>query len=191
MSLIPFLLDDFSHRPSRIFNQNFGLGLDPEDLMRPLTIHPDHHHHHHHGRHRGLTPFSYYRPWKSLASEQDVGSTIALDKDRFQVNLDVQHFKPEEIVVKVTGEHTITVEGKHEEMEDEHGYISRSFTRKYILPKGHDIQKVDSKLSSDGVLTITAPTLNPDAIEEHRKIPIQHTGVPLKAVHTKKDEKKN
>ncbi|XP_022913587.2 protein lethal(2)essential for life-like [Onthophagus taurus] len=184
MSLIPFLLDDFSHRPSRIFNQNFGLGLDPEDLTRPLSL-PEHH------LRRGRIPFSYYRPWKSLAAEQDVGSTIALDKDRFQVNLDVQHFKPEEIVVKVTGDHTITVEGKHEEMEDEHGYISRSFTRKYILPKGHDIQKVDSKLSSDGVLTITAPTFNPDAVEEHRKIPVQQTGAPSKAIHHKKEEKKN
>uniref|UniRef100_A0A8D8CWD4 Protein lethal(2)essential for life n=1 Tax=Culex pipiens TaxID=7175 RepID=A0A8D8CWD4_CULPI len=76
----------------------------------------------------------------------------------FQVSVDVQHFKPEEISVKMN-ENYVTVEGKHEEKQDEQGYVFRHFVRKYQLPEGHDLEKVVSSLSSDGVLTIRAPRL--------------------------------
>ena len=45
-----------------------------------------------------------------------------------QVNLDVQQFKPEELTVKVADKFLV-VEGKHEERSDEHGFVSRQFTR--------------------------------------------------------------
>ncbi|KAJ8963110.1 hypothetical protein NQ318_018575 [Aromia moschata] len=50
-----------------------------------------------------------------------------------QVILDVQQFAPNEIVVKTNG-NSIIVEGKHEEKQDEHGFISRHFVRRYVLP---------------------------------------------------------
>uniref|UniRef100_A0A8D8GA85 Protein lethal(2)essential for life n=1 Tax=Culex pipiens TaxID=7175 RepID=A0A8D8GA85_CULPI len=79
-------------------------------------------------------------------------------KEDFEVSIDVQNFKPEEISVKMV-ENYITIEGKHEEKQDEHGFVSRHFVRKYRLPEGHDMEKVASSLSSDGVLTIRAPRL--------------------------------
>lgn len=180
MSLLPFLVSDpfvELSRPSRILDQHFGLGLDSDDLLTPLTLPRDI---------RALlrTPSGYYRPWRASGAQQDVGSTVSFDKDKFQVNLDVQQFAPEEITVKASGENTITVEGKHEEKQDEHGFISRHFVRKYILPKGHDINHVQSSLSSDGVLTITAPKVDQGAIE-HRKIPVIQTGQPSKPVENK------
>lgn len=178
MSLLPFFVDPFlDSRPSRILDQHFGLGLDADDLIAPLTVPREL---------RALlrTPSGYYRPWRSTAAQQDTGSTVSFDKDKFQVNLDVQQFSPNEITVKATGENTITVEGKHEEKQDEHGFISRHFVRKYVLPKGHDINQTVSNLSSDGVLTITAPRVDKGAIE-HRQIPITHTGQPSKAVENK------
>lgn len=60
------------------------------------------------------------------------------------------------MTVKVVG-NNVTVEAKHEEKQDEHGYISRHFVRRYVLPASHDGSQVTSSLSSDGVLTITAP----------------------------------
>lgn len=54
-------------------------------------------------------------------------------KFNFQVILDVQQFSPQEITVKTTDKYII-VEGKHEEKQDEHGYISRQFTRRYQIP---------------------------------------------------------
>lgn len=73
-----------------------------------------------------------------------------------QVILDVQQFSPDEITVKTVDNH-VTVEAKHEEKQDEHGYVSRHFVRRYVLPPSHDLANITSTLSSDGVLTITAP----------------------------------
>lgn len=182
MALLPFLFDEplyvSSHhlRPSRILDQHFGLGLDPEDIFQPLNLN---------NRVLTRTPAGYLRNWRTNSSQQDTGSTVTVDKDRFQANLDVQQFKPEEISVKVTGDNVLTIEGKHEEKQDEHGFISRHFVRRYVLPKTCDMGKIESKLSSDGVLTITAPTH--EALEvEHRSIPISQTGEPAKPVEQKK-----
>ncbi|ENN77550.1 protein lethal(2)essential for life [Dendroctonus ponderosae] len=182
MSLVPFLFDEPLYpyiRPSRILNQQFGLGLADDDLFQPLLLN---------NRLLARTPAGYLRNWHSQAAAQDTGSTISMDKDKFQANLDVQQFKPEEITVKVTGENVLTIEGKHEEKQDQHGYISRHFVRRYVVPKSYDIGRVESKLSSDGVLTITAPPSSTEAVE-HKSIPIAQTGEPAKqqqAVEQKK-----
>ncbi|EGW01836.1 Heat shock protein beta-1, partial [Cricetulus griseus] len=47
--------------------------------------------------------------------------------------------------------------GKHEERQDEHGYISRGFNRKYTLPPGVDPTLVSSSLSPEVPLTVGAP----------------------------------
>lgn len=92
----------------------------------------------------------------------------------FQVSMDVQQFSPSEITVK-TNEYSVTIEGKHEERQDEHGFISRHFSRRYALPPGFDHNTVTSELSSDGILTIKAPS--PKALEgNERNIRIHHTG---------------
>jgi crystallin, alpha B len=66
----------------------------------------------------------YYRPWSHNLARQDSGSTVNVEKDKFQIILDVQQFTPEEITVK-TNDKFIIVEGKHEEKQDEHGFVSR------------------------------------------------------------------
>ncbi|KAL3283622.1 hypothetical protein HHI36_006761 [Cryptolaemus montrouzieri] len=172
MSLLPYLLDSYL-RPTRLMDQQFGLVLDPEDLLSPI-MDPISAYARHSPR------VGYIRPWRSALSQKDTGSTVALLKDKFEANLDVQQFKPEEITVKAVGNNTITIEGKHEEKEDDHGYISRHFVRRYVLPKDCDYSKVESKLSSDGVLTITAPRIKQDDDKEHKSIPITQTGKPLK-----------
>ncbi|KAG5900730.1 hypothetical protein JTB14_038248 [Gonioctena quinquepunctata] len=181
MSLYPFFDDYYhhrpTHRPSRILDQHFGLGISPEDFLEALTV----------PRMSLRCPAGYTRPWRTETSRQDSGSTVSLDKDRFQANLDVQQFKPEEITVKLIDENTVMIEGKHEEKEDDHGFISRHFMRKYVLPKTCDASQLQSKLSSDGVLTITAPTKNQQI--EHKEIPIQQTGQPVKRVEGKAEEK--
>ncbi|XP_023029242.1 protein lethal(2)essential for life-like [Leptinotarsa decemlineata] len=178
MSLLPYLLEEsLLGRPSRILDQHFGLTLDPDDFVQPMTV----------PRTLVVCPAGYLRNWRSAASQQDSGSTVTFDKDKFQANLDVQQFKPEEISVKVTGENTITIEGKHEEKKDEHGQIYRHFVRTYKIPKNCDMSKVESKLSSDGVLSIMAPRLEEMDVE-HKNIPITQTGEPAKEKSKKKNE---
>lgn len=162
MALLPYLFDDL--RPRRIQDRLFGLDMSPEDFLTDVFDRPV------------VRMRQYMRPWRNLnAAARDVGSTIKSDKDKFQVNLDVQHFDPEEISVK-TSDGYVVVEGKHEERKDEHGYISRQFKRRYALPEGCNPETVESRLSSDGVLTVTAPRV---AGNDDRAVPITQTG-PIK-----------
>lgn len=103
-----------------------------------------------------------------------------------QVNLDVQQFKPDQISVK-TVDNAVVIEGKHEERQDEHGFISRQFTRKYMLPDNIDPSTVVSSLSSDGVLTISAPKKALPAPQNERVVPIVQTQQP--AIKSKKSDK--
>lgn len=93
------------------------------------------------------------------------------------MSLDVQQFKPDEITVKVVDKF-IVIEGKHEEQQDEHGFISRQFTRKYFIPEQCDIDAVKSSLSSDGVLSITCPRKQIELTGNEKVVPIEHTGKP-------------
>ncbi|XP_022188126.1 protein lethal(2)essential for life [Nilaparvata lugens] len=176
MSLVPLLFrdwwDDFDtphhHTPraSRLLDQHFGLGLNRDELVSSLAnIRPS------------VLRTGYIRPWSNALVRQNSGvSNLTADNEKVQVSLDVQQFAPSEITVK-TVDGTIIVEGKHEEKQDEHGFISRHFVRKYVLPKDVDSNNITSSLSSDGVLTISAPKLSIETKGE-RSIPIIQTGTP-------------
>ncbi|GBP28662.1 Protein lethal(2)essential for life [Eumeta japonica] len=88
-----------------------------------------------------------------------------------------------------TVEGFVVVEGKHEDKEDEHGFISRQFLRRYALPEGCEAETVQSKLSSDGVLTIMAPWKIDEAIEGERAIPIERTGPVGKEIKEQEEPK--
>ncbi|CAG2064813.1 unnamed protein product [Timema podura] len=178
MSLVPFfwgdVMDDL-RRPRSLFDQNFGLGLFNDDMLAPFTP-----------QLLGPLRAGYYRPWRHLANRESGVSNVKIDKDSFQVSLDVQQFKPEEIKVK-TVDNYLVVEGKHEERKDEHGFISREFQRRYLLPEGVDPEAVTSTLSSDGVLSIAAPKKALPGIEKERTVPINFTNQP--AIKDKEGEK--
>lgn len=74
-----------------------------------------------------------------------------------------------------TENQSIVVNAKHEEKQDDHGYITREFTRRYDLPKEFKVDYITSNLSSDGVLSISCP--HTPALEGGaRQVPIQQTG---------------
>lgn len=50
-------------------------------------------------------------------------------------------------------------------LQDDQGFVSREFLRKYRVPAGVDPSSITSSLSADGVLTITAPRKPSDAPE--------------------------
>lgn len=96
----------------------------------------------------------------------------------FQVSLDVQQFKPEELSVKVK-EGSVVVEGKHEEKRDVHGFISRQFTRRFQLPETVDSNALQASLSSDGVLQLSVPLRMAQGVN----IPIIETNKTAAAVY--------
>ncbi|XP_043517143.1 protein lethal(2)essential for life-like [Frieseomelitta varia] len=178
MSVVPLMFrdwwDDFDRPVSRLMDQHFGRALNRDELLsrfsdlgleRPPL--------------RSIFRDRYYRPWRNVARQASSGSsTIQIDsKNNFQVILDVQQFSPEEITVKTVGNDVI-VEAKHEERQDEHGFVSRHFVRRYVLPPSHDVINITSSLSSDGVLTITAPKKEETPSGTERVIEITKTGMP-------------
>ncbi|KAH8371611.1 hypothetical protein KR093_008272 [Drosophila rubida] len=96
-------------------------------------------------------------------------------RDGFQICMDVAQFSPKELSVKVVDNY-IVVEGKHEEREDHHGYVSRHFVRRYALPDGYEGGKVMSSLSSDGVLSVNVPKPQPIGMAKERVVQIQQVG---------------
>ncbi|XP_015609635.1 protein lethal(2)essential for life [Cephus cinctus] len=183
MSLLPLLFsnwwEDLEH-PHRLLNQDFGHGINPADIVMPSLV-PMHYGLPHHDRGHIIPrcpSVGYHRSCCGPIIQPKGGfSTVKADKNKFEVNLDVQQFTPEEIKVKVVDK-SVIVEGKHKEKQDEHGWISREFIRKYLIPEQCDIEQVASKLSSDGVLSITVPRKDKPQIEGERVIAIEHTGKP-------------
>ncbi|XP_047453647.1 heat shock protein beta-6 isoform X2 [Mugil cephalus] len=95
-----------------------------------------------------------------LLPETDNGSSaeVNCDDGRFLVQVDVKHFNPEDLMVKVIGDF-VEVQGKHEEKKDGPGFTTRQFNRRYRIPKGVDTLALESAVSPDGVLIISAPML--------------------------------
>lgn len=83
-----------------------------------------------------------------------VGSDEDLGEPLFRILLDVTQFKPEDILIQVF-EGWLMVRGQHGALMDEHGFVSRSFTRQYQLPD-HQMQAGDltAMLCHDGILVV-------------------------------------
>lgn len=74
----------------------------------------------------------------------------------FRVRLDVRQFRPNEVMIEHNGV-LVSVHGKHVERSDEHGFISREFTRKYEIPADVDPKKMTCFWHPNNVLIIKAP----------------------------------
>nr|3N3E_A Chain A, Alpha A crystallin [Danio rerio]3N3E_B Chain B, Alpha A crystallin [Danio rerio] len=99
-------------------------------------------------------------------------SEVRSDREKFTVYLDVKHFSPDELSVKVTDDY-VEIQGKHGERQDDHGYISREFHRRYRLPSNVDQSAITCTLSADGLLTLCGPkTSGIDAGRGDRTIPV-------------------
>lgn len=129
--------------PLLMWDRRMSLWRDPDDCMQALL-----------SRILILHPFA---DLKTLVSSIQTKGSPSSTEGEFQVLVDVLQFKVNEVAVRIDENGTITVEAKHEEREDEHGFISRYFKRVFVLPDIYDVNHVFSKLSFDGVLTITAP----------------------------------
>ncbi|XP_029958035.1 heat shock protein beta-6 [Salarias fasciatus] len=95
-------------------------------------------------------------------SENSSSTEVHCDDNGFTVQVDVKYFSPEELVVKVTGDF-VEVQGKHEEKKkDGPGVTTRQFNRRYRIPKGVDALALESAVSPEGILIVSAPMLQTD-----------------------------
>uniref|UniRef100_A0A8D0H012 Heat shock protein family B (small) member 2 n=1 Tax=Sphenodon punctatus TaxID=8508 RepID=A0A8D0H012_SPHPU len=124
--------------PSKIYDQNFGEGIIPTEILAPTLYHG-----------------YYIRPRINKQLDRGI-SEITLNDHKFQVFLDFCHFVPDEIAVR-TVDNLLEVTAQHPQKADRHGFISREFTRTYILPLDVDPLLVRATLTHDGILSIEAP----------------------------------
>ncbi|NXP49704.1 HSPB3 protein, partial [Heliornis fulica] len=76
-----------------------------------------------------------------------------VDNTRFQVLLDVVQFRPEDIIIQ-TFEGWLLIKAQHGPRMDEHGFVSRSFTRQYKLPNGVENKDLSALFCHDGILVV-------------------------------------
>lgn len=114
------------------------LGVSPCEILAPALYHG-----------------YYIRP--RINKQLDRGtSEVSLNDHKYEVFLDVCHFLPDELTVR-TVDNLLEVVGQHPQRADRHGFISREFTRTYILPLDVDPLLMRATLSHDGILNIVAP----------------------------------
>merc|ERR1712213_133371 len=102
---------------------------------------------------------SQFKEFRSLFNKEE--AKVEEDNTRMEVRIDASEYKPEELKVSVQSGRLL-VDGRHEEKkEDGSGYIQRSFSRSYTLPKEAEADKMVSNLSSEGILVITTPKSAP------------------------------
>jgi len=107
-------------------------------------------------------------------SEQNGISRVQYDDDTYKILVNVENYKPEELVIK-TVDNTVIVEAKHEEKtSDGHSYATQSFNQSFTLPTGIRPESVTSGLSKEGVLTISAPLPKAANLSSERVLPIKH-----------------
>ncbi|XP_054432290.1 alpha-crystallin A chain isoform X2 [Pteronotus mesoamericanus] len=166
--------------PSRLFDQFFGEGLLEYDLLPFLssTISP----YYRQSLFRtvldsGISElmahmwFVMHQP--HAGSPKNNPTKVRSDRDKFSIFLDVKHFAPEDLTVKVQ-EDFVEIHGKHSERQDDRGYISREFHRRYRLPSNVDQSALSCSLSADGMLTFSGPKVpsGMDAGHSERAIPV-------------------
>ncbi|KAF3706425.1 Alpha-crystallin A chain [Channa argus] len=152
--------------PGRLFDQFFGEGMFDYDLF-PYTA-------------STISPYYRQSLFRGFMDFSNSGiSEVRSDRDKFTVYLDVKHFSPDELSVKVTDDY-VEIQGKHGERQDDHGYISREFHRRYRLPSNLDKSAVTCSLSADGLLTLTGPkvTLGSESGRSERSIPVTRDDKP-------------
>ncbi|KAJ8384934.1 hypothetical protein AAFF_G00197420 [Aldrovandia affinis] len=159
--------DPFSdeHRPGRLHKPDAGLPpfLEPGDLSwiewarRRLAT----------SSWPGYMPPPLYTPspmqapippYPSSRMGQAGGvSEVRTGPESWRINLDVSCFSPREVTIKTRGGY-LEISGNHEDRQDDYGFVSKYFSRKYNrLPAGADLRHIRSALSADGVLSVEAP----------------------------------
>ncbi|XP_059404151.1 heat shock protein beta-1-like isoform X2 [Carassius carassius] len=145
--------DPLQEKTQNLFNQNTDLPcfLEPDEVSWIESAR----------KRLGIStwPGSMRLPKSYIGSEGRVSESVCekmKGQRNWKVCLDVSPFSPGEINIK-TKEGYLEIKGNHEERQENHRLISRSFTRKYKLPADLDLKQINSMLSPDGILSVEAP----------------------------------
>lgn len=104
----------------------------------------------------GAVQLPYWRDadHNSFIFSDTVGEIVNNDT-KFSVQIDVSHFKPDDLNIQLDGRE-LKIEGV-QETKTEHGHAKRSFSRMILLPEDVDLTHLKSAISNEGKLQIEAP----------------------------------
>ncbi len=126
---------------------------------------------------------AYFEAVGAAGAAKKDPADVAPTKTAFEVKVNVSEYSPAELSVR-TVDNTILVEGKHTEREDELGFVSRSFSRRFVIPEGVKPENVTCKLTSDGFLILSAPIVVEPPVTSERTVPITLSSSPAAATST-------
>ncbi|QQP36776.1 Heat shock protein beta6like, partial [Caligus rogercresseyi] len=82
---------------------------------------------------------------------------VSYDESKFQIELNVHGFKPEDLSIKTEGD-VLIIHARHESKPESGGnFKSNEFEQRFSLPSGVKPELITSKLSESGFLVVTAP----------------------------------
>ncbi|XP_034832066.1 protein lethal(2)essential for life-like [Maniola hyperantus] len=124
--------------------------------------------------------YHYLWPWSQLiraAAALDIEESledpqIISDSEKYQVNLSVRRFKPDELKIKVKNRYII-VEGRHKEKDSDKKFMANHFVQRFVLPLGTKQEEVKAVFNEKGVLSITAPKHELPPPLPEREVPIE------------------
>lgn len=126
--------------------------------------------------------YHYLWPWNQLikaAAAMDAEDhleepQILSDEKKFEINMNVKRFKPDELRVKVKNRY-ILVEGNHKEANDDKrfNFMANHFVQRFVLPLGSKQEEVTAVLKENGVLSISAPKHEVPPPPPEREVPIE------------------
>lgn len=120
-----------------------------------------------------FTPYGRY-PRTVGPITRTESAEVKYDTKVFEVKVDVQQYEPEHLKVSLV-DNRLVISGKHETKADEHGFISREFSREFLIPENVDAETISSRLTDDGYLVIEAKIKGATEAQE-RVIEIQKDG---------------
>ncbi|CAL1276219.1 unnamed protein product [Larinioides sclopetarius] len=88
-------------------------------------------------------------------SSQEIPLEQSEECKNFRVLMDVSNFSPKKIDVKILEKHLV-IHAEHGTLADEHGTISREFTRKFEIPEDVEIETFRALVDCYGVLIVEA-----------------------------------
>jgi len=116
---------------------------------------------------------------------------IKNEGDVFQVVVESADFKPEELKVSTLDENLLKIDGMHvEESRPENGnkYVSRQFSRSYILPVNCKVHQMQSSFNN-GKLVVTVPKTKPAIQDESNGAKEKAKSVLIRCIPIQSQEK--
>ncbi len=93
--------------------------------------------------------------------------------NKYQVSLDMRHFDPSEISVKMDKD-SLQITGKREKKSDDGHYIYREYVQHFSVPENVKAEELKCQLDNKGYLKMEAPLKVPQVEEnKERSIPIE------------------